>query len=71
MHLFLCLKKHCTAAQVEDKLCIQVIKEVGGGLNDLGNRLVADGCCIITERGSRWEAGVGKNMSLVLGIISF
>lgn len=30
-----------------------------------------DGCCIITERGSRWETGLGGNMSLVSDTVSF
>ena len=33
-HSFLCLRNHCTAAQVKEKLYIQVIREVGGGQND-------------------------------------
>lgn len=36
-------KKHCTAAQVKDKLNIQVIKEVGGGQPDSGSRLRLSG----------------------------
>lgn len=41
-------RNHCTAAQVKEKLYIQVIREVGGGQNDsiLGCNSVT--YCIIT-----------------------